>query len=145
MTTRDVPDPDSPDTPAPHCPGSRTGPDPLRQRYIAALQAAAFPCDGDCGLDERACYDAHPVTWAGTVGQETHVEGAASAIVDVLLAVQDGEMAAGRHVYLSTGCLHGDHGYCKSNTGSNGAKIPAVCKFCGTFCTCECHQEGDHA
>lgn len=47
------------------------------------------------------------------------------------------------HVYLSTSCLHGEHGYCRSATGSNDstqwAKTPASCKFCGAPCICECH------
>ncbi len=43
------------------------------------------------------------------------------------------------HYYLSTGCLHGEHDYCKSNTGSNGEKVPAQCKFCKAPCTCWCH------
>ena len=48
---------------------------------------------------------------------------------------------AGRHVYLSTGCLHGDHGYCQSMTGLNGAKRPGECKHCGARCRCRCHRE----
>ncbi|MEV8477877.1 hypothetical protein [Streptomyces sp. NPDC051173] len=47
---------------------------------------------------------------------------------------------AGRHVYLSTGCLHGDHEYCNGNTGANGTKVPASCKFCAAPCQCACHQ-----
>lgn len=43
------------------------------------------------------------------------------------------------HTYLSTGCFHGDHAYCQSMTGLNGAKRPAVCKFCQASCRCECH------
>jgi hypothetical protein len=44
------------------------------------------------------------------------------------------------HVYLSTGCFHGDHDYCKSMTGLNGAKRPGSCKHCGTKCQCPCHS-----
>jgi hypothetical protein len=54
------------------------------------------------------------------------------------------------HDYLSTACLHAQrtpdneqalelHSYCKSTIGSHGPKTPAVCKFCGTKCRCECH------
>ncbi|MEU9470470.1 hypothetical protein AB0D78_28400 [Streptomyces avermitilis] len=43
------------------------------------------------------------------------------------------------HVYLSTGCLHNEHAYCQSNTGANGAKQPAQCKFCTAPCICACH------
>jgi hypothetical protein len=44
------------------------------------------------------------------------------------------------HRYLSTGCFHGDHDYCKSMTGLNGAKRPAECKKCGAKCQCPCHE-----
>lgn len=46
------------------------------------------------------------------------------------------------HRYLSTGCRHGEHGYCQSNTGSQGDKTPAQCKFCGSGCVCSCHMPG---
>jgi hypothetical protein len=49
---------------------------------------------------------------------------------------------AGRHLYLSTGCLHGRHDYCQAMTGHAGAKRPAECKFCGARCVCACHQSG---
>lgn len=45
------------------------------------------------------------------------------------------------HRYLSTACLHGEHGYCQSDTGLSGAKVPASCKWCGAACTCSCHRE----
>lgn len=47
------------------------------------------------------------------------------------------------HVYLSTGCLHGDHTYCQSSTGLCGQKTPGVCKFCKTPCVCNCHSENE--
>jgi hypothetical protein len=47
--------------------------------------------------------------------------------------------AGGPHRYLSTGCLHGEHGYCQSSTGLAGAKTPARCKFCKAPCLCPCH------
>jgi hypothetical protein len=54
------------------------------------------------------------------------------------------------HEYLSTSCLHGEHGYCQSKTGSTRAdwakvewpKVPASCKFCGAPCVCPCHRPG---
>lgn len=46
------------------------------------------------------------------------------------------------HRYLSTGCRHGEHGYCQSNTGSQGDKRPAECKFCASPCVCPCHALG---
>jgi hypothetical protein len=45
------------------------------------------------------------------------------------------------HVYLSTGCLHGQHGYCQADTGKSGAKTPSVCKWCPAKCVCPCHHE----
>ena len=47
--------------------------------------------------------------------------------------------ATDEHVYLSTGCLYGDHGYCQGMTGMNGAKRPGECKHCGARCVCGCH------
>lgn len=44
------------------------------------------------------------------------------------------------HVYLSTGCYHGDHAYCQAMTGLNGTKRPGQCKHCGARCVCACHQ-----
>lgn len=52
-------------------------------------------------------------------------------------------LVTGRHVYLSTGCLHGDHGYCQALTGKIGLKAPASCKTCTVACICRCHH-GDH-
>lgn len=52
------------------------------------------------------------------------------------------------HLYLSTGCLHGDyvlpdgrtgHEYCRSETGHAGSKRAGRCKFCDTACVCPCH------
>lgn len=63
---------------------------------------------------------------------------------------------AGRHRYLSTACLHGDHEYCVAPTVSrdgrwtslgpsysaarNEPKNPAECKFCDAPCRCRCHR-----
>ncbi|MGW1412577.1 hypothetical protein [Streptomyces sp. NPDC002403] len=49
---------------------------------------------------------------------------------------------ADTHVYLSTGCLHGEHAYCQSMTGQQGEKRPGRCKFCDARCTCSCHADG---
>lgn len=45
------------------------------------------------------------------------------------------------HIYLSTGCRHRDHAYCKNMTGLNGAKRPGSCKHCAAPCICPCHKE----
>lgn len=47
----------------------------------------------------------------------------------------------GDHVYLSTGCYHDDHDYCKGMTGLNETKRPAECKKCAAKCICPCHRE----
>lgn len=47
------------------------------------------------------------------------------------------------HVYLSTGCLHGQHEYCKRMKGLDGTKTPGQCKFCRAHCICPCHSEED--
>jgi hypothetical protein len=60
----------------------------------------------------------------------------------------------GEHVYLSTACLHGMHGYCQAPTVTrdggwetvgpsystlrDAAKEPARCKFCPARCVCPC-------
>lgn len=49
------------------------------------------------------------------------------------------------HVYLSTGCYHGDHDYCKGMTGVAGAKRPGECKHCGAKCVCPCHERPSDA
>lgn len=45
------------------------------------------------------------------------------------------------HRYLSTGCLHGEHDYCRGMTGMQGAKRPGQCKFCDARCVCPCHDD----
>lgn len=69
-------------------------------------------------------------------------EDMTGVITRVLAAVAEQHLA-GPHVYLSTGCRHGNHGYCQSHTGAAGRKIPARCKFCSAPCRCPCH--GMHA
>ena len=59
----------------------------LRGRITTALITAAYRCDGDCGLSERACYDAHPITWSAMAGGTTHVDGSVTDIADVVLTV----------------------------------------------------------
>ncbi len=54
----------------------------------------------------------------------------------------DEQLASSVHEYLSTACWHGDHNYCQSMTGYQGAKRPGRCKFCDAKCTCWCHRAG---
>lgn len=70
---------------------------------------------------------------------------ALAAIAVSLIAVALSEMfrrrLRGGHRYLSTGCLHGRHDYCKNTEGRAGTKRPAECKFCQAKCLCSCHTE----
>lgn len=50
-------------------------------------------------------------------------------------------MTTTEHSYLSTGCYHGQHDYCRSSIGVVGAKTPGRCKFCEARCRCACHAE----
>lgn len=44
------------------------------------------------------------------------------------------------HLYVSTGCQHGEHGYCAGPERADGGdKLPATCKFCQASCLCPCH------
>ncbi len=47
----------------------------------------------------------------------------------------------GEHLYLSTGCLHGNHAYCQNKEGQAGPKVPGECKHCSAGCICPCHGE----
>jgi hypothetical protein len=58
------------------------------------------------------------------------------------ITAYNGYIEQSGHRYLSTGCRHGEHGYCQSNTGSQGDKRPAECKFCAAKCVCSCHFPG---
>lgn len=70
--------------------------------------------------------------------------GPASAVQAVLDRLRDATgQQDGEHVYLSTGCRHGDHDYCKNPTGRAGAKRPAECKHCGARCICPCHKTSE--
>jgi hypothetical protein len=77
-----------------------------------------------------------------------HEDGPAAAVAtwkraaDRLRRLADeAQQQPGAHVYLSTGCLHGQHGYCQADTGKSGAKTPSVCKWCPAKCVCPCHHE----
>lgn len=59
----------------------------LRDRIADKLTADAYECDGKCGLSERECYDAHPITFSAMAGGTTHVDGSVTAIADAVLAV----------------------------------------------------------
>lgn len=81
------------------------------------------------------CHE-HPTTWDGG-GPCAYCTALASA-----RAVLDRPRTESSvHVYLSTGCYHGDHAYCQSMTGLAGAKRPGECKKCAAKCICLCHRE----
>lgn len=51
-------------------------------------------------------------------------------------------LATGRHVYVATSCIHGDHAYCQRGVrGDGGPKRPATCKFASEPCACWCHGQ----
>lgn len=50
------------------------------------------------------------------------------------------QLITGGHVYLSTGCLAGEHAYCAAMTGAQGEKRPGRSKFSGAACICRCHR-----
>lgn len=67
-------------------------------------------------------------------------ERAVNLLSDAHRHSEQTEAEQASHAYLSTGCLHGEHGYCQSHTGLSGAKTPAVCKWCKAPCQCPCHR-----
>lgn len=67
----------------------------LRKLIADALAAAAYECDGQCGLSEEACYEAHPINWAAMVNGVTHVTASVTAIADVVLAALLGPIPDG--------------------------------------------------
>lgn len=99
---------------------------------------------GGAGVDQTP--DAPPGTPGRSAGDPGSVGGAVSgefAEFDTTDAEFDAMFAAGElvHEYLSTGCWHGHHDYCKSMTGYGGSKRSGRCKFCDARCTCSCHAE----
>lgn len=70
-----------------------TDPTDLRARLVAAFQAAAYDCDGACGLAEAECDDTHPVqpaAWA--FGVVSGVRGPVTSLADVALGVVQAEL-----------------------------------------------------
>jgi hypothetical protein len=50
------------------------------------------------------------------------------------------QLATGRHVYYSTGCMAYQHAYCQAQSGMRGDKRPGLSKFSGAPCICRCHR-----
>ncbi|MFE2712277.1 hypothetical protein ACFXKI_09870 [Streptomyces mirabilis] len=72
---------------APVPPSAPTDQSELRDLIAEKLRAAAFECDGKCGLSEQDCYDAHPISFSAMSNGLTHVTGSVTAIADAVLAV----------------------------------------------------------
>lgn len=54
------------------------------------------------------------------------------------------QAVTGRHVYLSTGCLTGDCGYCAAPSGHAGIKRGGRAKFTDAACIHRCHRRKKH-
>jgi hypothetical protein len=95
----------------------------LRDRIADKLTAAAYECDGKCGLSERECYDAHPITFSAMAGGTTHVDGSVTAIADAVLAElpEPADRAA---------VLADVERAIRAATGSCGYKAEDGCDFC---------------
>jgi hypothetical protein len=97
-----------------------------RGRHLWAFRCwGTDTCDGWLGLG-------HHTQTSALTERERHV-------AEEHTAPAPAATEATGHQYLSTGCFHGDHDYCKSMTGLNGAKRPGECKKCGAKCICSCH------
>lgn len=53
----------------------------------AALARAAADCDGECGLPERECYEAHPIVFSAMAGNETHIDASVHDIAQIVMGV----------------------------------------------------------
>ncbi|MEV7389591.1 hypothetical protein [Streptomyces sp. NPDC091215] len=69
-------------------------PNETAQRIADALTAAAFECDGKCGLSEQECYDAHPIMFSAMSNGTTHVNASVTAIAELVLSVLPDPAAA---------------------------------------------------
>ncbi|MET9122990.1 hypothetical protein [Streptomyces sp. NPDC004528] len=119
---------------------------PHTVRAFALHLAAAEeqPVEGECPY-ARGIRTAIAEMKRDALGVIPRLERMAAA-ADQADEAQRDKPTAGGHVYLSTGCLHGDHAYCQNEDGRAGPKRPGECKHCGTRCICSCHlrqlQEG---
>lgn len=86
----------------------------------------------------------HPITvTCEQRGEVVAVHAYIADLVDIVLTAIGVTFGPyDEHIYMSTSCLHGNHGYCQSNTGLCGNKAPAQCKTCAARCICKCHSGG---
>lgn len=90
----------------------------------------------------RAYWQALDWTTQGKTVAECEAEASRAGLAAVLALAY----SADPHIYLSTGCLHGDHAYCQveARRYDGSTKTAATCKFCASPCVCPCHG-GSHA
>jgi hypothetical protein len=77
--------------------------------------------------------------WRCIAGDVISMDDIREGLAAVLAIVH----SADPHIYLSTGCLHGDHAYCQMEARryDGSTKTAATCKFCASPCVCLCHPE----
>lgn len=67
----------------------------FRQQFAGAVRAAAYACEGDCGLTEAQCHTAHPIQAAAPSGDV--VTAPVDALAEAVLPLVE-EMRAGMNV-----------------------------------------------
>ncbi len=102
---------------------------------VRPLIERQLPTGYEC-LDLALCAASHPMHGVqhpdGTVHVEADLDG---LLYRVVRAIWEEHL-----IYLSTGCLHGEHGHCCNNVSSQGEpKWAGHCKFCSAACLCPCH------
>lgn len=108
--------------------------DDIRAGLAAALPLLRGEWEAETnGLLSASESPGHPLPLTGAGSSGSGDPGPVSGVTSA--------RPTGVHVYLSTGCLHGEHGYCAAMVGVQGAKRPARCKFCAAQCVCDCHAE----
>jgi hypothetical protein len=85
-----------------------------RQAALSAVQAWAEETDLTAALGSF-----------GDGYRHAQRDAQAALALDQIAAREASEqLDSGTHVYLSTGCLHGDHAYCQAKAGAAGANDP---------------------
>lgn len=60
-------------------------------------------------------------------------------VVTLVAPIQPGH----GHTYVSTACLHGEHGQCGTMQHDRGEPGPPRCKFCPAVCACPVCNHAD--
>lgn len=134
--------------------------DELRACADAVNRTVLERKEDEWALAEARSYAAAllPVVEAAKAWREAHLQRWTAAETDVAIHVADvaetvaqnqlaaavdalGSQEPTGHDYRSTGCLHGEHDYCRCDVGRSGPKTPGQCKFCAAPCRCGCHAE----